>query len=121
MYEYIAVYINDLAICIRDPKKITDTLEHKYHFKLKGNGYIKYHLRCDYIRENLGVLFFSPKKYIEKMVDGYQTMFGTNPKWGVSSPSEKGDHPELDDSHLLDEDGIAKYQSLIGSLQWAIS
>ena len=55
------------------------------------------------------------------MVDGYKTMFGTTPKGNVSSPLEKGDHPELDDSHLLDEDGIEKYQSLIGSLQWAIS
>ena len=55
--------------------------------------------------------------YIEKMADGYRTMFGTNPKGNVISPLEKGDHPELDDSNLLDEDGIDKYQSLIGSLQ----
>ena len=34
---------------------------------------------------------------------------------------EKGDHPELDDSELLDAEGIQQYQSLIGSLQWAIS
>ena len=37
------------------------------------------------------------------------------------SPLEKGDHPELDDSELLDDMGIQQYQSLIGSLQWAIS
>ena len=55
------------------------------------------------------------------MVDGYKTMFGANPKGNVSSPLEKGDHPEIDDTHLLDEDGIAKCQSLIGSLQWEIS
>ena len=34
---------------------------------------------------------------------------------------EKGDHPELDQSPELDADGIKKYQSLIGSLQWAVS
>ena len=121
VYEYIAVYVDDLAICARDPKEITDALEHKYNFKLKGTGDIKYHLGCDFFRDELGVLCFSPKKYIEKMVDGYKTMFGANPKSNVSSPLEKGDHPEIDDTHLLDEDGIAKYQSLIGSLQWAIS
>jgi hypothetical protein len=33
----------------------------------------------------------------------------------------KYDHPELDESDFLDNDGIAKYQSLIGALQWAIS
>jgi hypothetical protein len=33
----------------------------------------------------------------------------------------KKDHPELDTSELLDETGVQQYQSLIGSLQWAIS
>ena len=34
---------------------------------------------------------------------------------------EKGDNPELDSSELLDKSGIEQYQSLLGSLQWAIS
>jgi hypothetical protein len=34
---------------------------------------------------------------------------------------EKGDHPEMDISELLDQEGIKTYQSLIGSLQWAVS
>ena len=38
----------------------------------------------------------------------------------MSSPLIKGDHPELDSSPLLDLDGIQIYQSLIGSLQWAV-
>ena len=33
-----------------------------------------------------------------------------------ASPIEKGDHPELDTSELLDMDGIRKYQSMIGAL-----
>jgi hypothetical protein len=28
------------------------------------------------------------------------------------------DHPEVDTSEFLDEDGIQQYQSLIGSMQW---
>ena len=36
------------------------------------------------------------------------------------SPLEMNDHPELDTSNLLDEKGIQIYQSLIGSLQWAV-
>ena len=32
-----------------------------------------------------------------------------------------GDLPELDTSEFLDEEGIQQYQSLVGSLQWAIS
>ena len=34
---------------------------------------------------------------------------------------ENNDHPELDTSEELDEAGIKKYQSLIGSFQWAVS
>ena len=48
---------------------------------------------------------------------GTVRMFGTKPK-AYNSPLEHGDHPELDDSKELDLDGIKKYQSLIGSLQW---
>jgi hypothetical protein len=36
-------------------------------------------------------------------------------------PMERGDHPELDESPELDSDGIRKYQSLIGALQWAVT
>ena len=39
----------------------------------------------------------------------------------MQSPLESGDHPELDASEFLDEDGIEIYQSLIGSMQWAVS
>ena len=48
-------------------------------------------------------------------------MFGEKPSAKMYLPLEKGDHPELDDSELLDATGIQQYQSLIGSLQWAIS
>ena len=37
------------------------------------------------------------------------------------SPIEKGDHSELDNSDYLDQDGIQKYQSLLGDIQWAVS
>ena len=48
-------------------------------------------------------------------------MFGQKPKLTVTSPLEKGDHPELDTSDELDIEDIKKYQSLIGAMQWAVS
>ena len=39
----------------------------------------------------------------------------------MTSPIEKNDHPELDTWDLLDDEGIVKYQSLIGALQWVVS
>ena len=37
------------------------------------------------------------------------------------SPLEKNDHPEIDESPLLDEDGNHKCRPLIGTLQWPTS
>ena len=54
------------------------------------------------------------------MMDGYTNLFGNTPK-EASSPFEKNDHPEFDDTELLDEEGVKKYQSMIGVCQWAIS
>jgi hypothetical protein len=48
-------------------------------------------------------------------------MFGEPPKQNVSSPLEKGDHPELNTSAFLDAKGIKTYQSIIGALQWMVT
>ncbi len=85
-------------------------------FKLKGTGPIEFHLGCDFFRDSDGVLCYAPRKYIEKTLDNYKRLFGKEPK-KASSPLDKGDHPELDTSPLLDIEDIKIYQSLIGSLQ----
>jgi hypothetical protein len=38
----------------------------------------------------------------------------------VATTTPPNDHPELDDTELLGEDGIQQYQSLIGVLQWTM-
>ena len=48
-------------------------------------------------------------------------MFGQKPKTVYSSPLVPNNHPEIDTSDLFDNDGIHKYQSLLGVLQWTIS
>ena len=121
-YEYIAVYVDDLAIASKDPAGIIRALTDDHKFKLKGTGPIEFHLGCDFFRDEEGVLCFAPRKYIEKLVASYERMFGSKPKTSkITSPLVKGDHPEIDDSAFLEEKGIQQYQSLIGQLQWAIS
>ena len=63
----------------------------------------------------------APQKYIERLMRTYEQMFGEKPSQKVYSTLEKGDHPKLNDSELLDKFEIEQYQSLLGSLQWAIS
>jgi hypothetical protein len=121
-YEYLAVYVDDVMIASRNPKAITDALtSNPINFKLKGTGPVEFHLGCNYYRDKDGVLCTAPIKYIDRMVDTYRGLFGENPKKIAQSPLEQNDHPELDDSELLDVEGIRKFQSLIGTLQWTIS
>ena len=118
-YEYIAVYVDDLLIVSRDAGAIIKALCEDHKFKLKGTGPIEFHLGCDFFRDEAGVLCYAPKKYIEKILDNYRHLFGTWPK-EVTSPLVDGDHPELDESELLNEEDQKIYQSLIGALQWVI-
>ena len=105
-YEYIAVYVDNLLIASKDPKSIVKSLVDVYKFKLKGTGAIKYYLACNVFRDTEGVLYFSPKKYIEKMISSFETMFGHRPSNKIHSSFKKGDHSELDTSEFLNKDGI---------------
>ena len=118
-YEYIAVYVDDLMIASRNAQSIIDVLTKEHKFQLKGTGAVSFHLGCDFFRDSDGVLCYAPRKYIEKCLDNYKTLFGVWPK-KASSPLVKGDHPELDSSPLLGLEEQRMYQSLIGSLQWSI-
>jgi Reverse transcriptase (RNA-dependent DNA polymerase) len=80
LYEYIAVYVDDLLIAARNPGEITWMLENTHKFKLKGVGLLTYHLGCDYIRDKDGTLCYGPCKYIGKLMDQYENMVGSKPK-----------------------------------------
>ena len=119
-YEYIAVYVDDLLMAMKDPKVFCDTLKQKYNFKLKGDGPIDYHIGLNYSQDEDGTLKTQPKKYIEKMNDYYKRTFDDLPK-KFTSPLEKGDHPEVDETPLLGEEGTRTYLSMVGQLQWLVS
>ena len=117
-YEYICVYVDDLMVMMKEPQVFFDELEHGY--KLKGVGEPNYHLGGNFTRDPDGTLAWGAKSYIKRMLDNYKTMFGELPK-PYSAPLVTGDAPELDTSMELDADGIKKYQSLIGALQWCVT
>jgi hypothetical protein len=72
-YEYIAVYVDDLAVAMKDPKTFMDQLRNDYGFKLKGVGPLEHHLGTSYGCDPDGTLYGSAHQYIEKMVDSYTT------------------------------------------------
>ena len=44
IYEYLAVYVDDLAFAVKDPQAFVDRLQNKHNFKVKGTGPISFHL-----------------------------------------------------------------------------
>ena len=91
----MAVYVDDLLIASKTPQEITNALEaHPNLFKLKGTGPIKFHLGCDFFRDDSGTLCMGPRTYIDRMCMQYESMFGTKPKAVYTSPLVSNDHPE---------------------------
>jgi hypothetical protein len=75
----------------------------------------------EFSRDSNGVLCLESTQYLSKMVDMYQRHFGAKPRHVYHSPLEKGDHPEMDTTTILDYEKTSIYQSLIGALQWIIT
>ena len=119
-YEYIAVYVDDLAIAAKDPQAFCNELKKKYNLKLKGVGPLEYHLGCTYKKDPDGTLAADPRRYVNKILESYKRMFKEKPRKS-RPPLEGGDHPELDTSELCDEHQTKQFQTLIGQLQWLIS
>ena len=119
-YEYIAVYVDDLAIAAKDPQAFCNELKKRYNLKLKGVGPLEYHLGCTYRKDPDGTLAGDPRRYVNKNLESYERMFKEKPRKS-RPPLEGGDHPELDTSELCDEHQTKQFQTLIGQLQWLIS
>ena len=79
-YEYIAVYVDDLAIAAKDPQAFCNELKKKYNLKLKGVGPLEYHLGCTYKKDPDGTLAADPRRYVNKILESYERMFKEKPR-----------------------------------------
>ena len=107
-YEYIAVYVDDLAIAAKDPQVFCNELKKKYNLKLKGVGPLEYHLGCTYKKDPDGTLAADPRRYVNKILESYERMFKEKPRKS-RPPLEGGDYPELDTSELCDENQTKQF------------
>ena len=119
-YEYIAVYVDDLAIAAKDPQTFCNELKKKYNLKLKGVGPLEYHLGCTYKKDPDETLAADPRRYVNKILESYESMLKEKPRKS-RPPLEEGDHPELHTPGLCDEHQTNQLQTLVGQLQWLIS
>ena len=106
-YEYVAIYVDDLLIACSCASEVIHTLKMKHNLKIKGDGPLKYHLRCDYHLDPDGTLIALPIK--SKILDSFHQMFPGGSLCQVKSPLDKNDHPELDKSELANDDLITKF------------
>ena len=122
-YDYICTHVDDFKIVARDPERWKSHISAV--FLLKSIGPPSYYLGNDYnfsAEENAWVLGCAT--YIKECVRRIETdtelcLDGTI--WPHRTPLPESCHPELDQSNLLQEAGIRKYQMLIGMAQWAVT
>src|SRR5688500_8899265 len=105
IYEYIGVYVDDSAFAMKDPELFVNILRTKDGFKIQEAGLLKYYLGADFYHDGEGILCMAPQKYIERLSQSCEQMFGQKPSTKVYSPLEYGDHPEHDDSEFLNKTG----------------
>ena len=120
LYEYIAVYVNDLCIAAQNPKELINILKSKYQLKVEDDGPLTYHLGADYFHDPDGTMVCQPKKYIGKLKETYIRLLNTEPSKGLKTPHEKNDHPELSTDNLEGQQEN-HYLTVIGQLQWHIT
>ena len=109
-YECVGSCVDDLIAAAADPQAFFDCLREKHKLRLKGDAPLRYHLGCNFGRDPDGTSCQSAKQHVERMHDNYTRLFKSSPR-SHTTPLDPNDHPELELSPELDEDGIARYQS----------
>jgi hypothetical protein len=123
-YEYIARYVDDIIAFSRDPMTVME--EFKKTYLMKGVGKPQYYLGGDVLdmpkewhAEGIYTAF-SAETYITNVIPKLAKMCGKETFHKFHTPFDSEYHAELDDSPLLNPEGISKYRALIGSGNWIL-
>ena len=120
-YEFVAVLVDDLLVFAREPDKVIEPLRKVFLYELKGLGTPEYYSGADVkYDEECGKWEMSSHTYVKNICGKIEKLLEINLK-NYGSPMECGDHPELDETDILDNEQIPVYQMLIGCAQWAIT
>ena len=117
-YEYLCTHVDDFMICSKDPEQVMKQIESTYLVKDSSKGAPSYYLGNDYKRDKKDRWCIGCKTYLTEATRRIEELMGPLPK--KDTPMPDGDHPEEDESELLDDDGHQRYQMLIGMLNWIV-
>jgi hypothetical protein len=118
-YNYICTHVDDFKVVAKKPERWVNEISAV--FLLKSVGPPSYYLGNDYTWSvDNHAWELGRHTYIKECVrklEADPSIDGELHPHKVPLPA--GCHPELDESPLLDADGVSKYQMLIGMAQWA--
>ena len=114
IYEYIATHVDDVICVGNNPEKYIEKLKEKFPIRnISSNP--EYYLGNDLQIQSDGTIKVSLKKYIKEVISKHEKKYGSLRQ---EKPHAAKDHPELDQSRLLNEEEITLYQSIMGVCQW---
>ena len=119
-YDYIATWADDLLILSHSPLSIVTKLKETY--QLKGVGEPSYYLGGDLQKvmvDGEERWTTSAKTYIKRVCEKIEKLMSWKLRTFMS-PEDPNFHPGLDDTDVLDEEGVSKFRMMVGSLLWVI-
>ena len=114
-YEYIATYVDDIIVVAKEPMRYLENMKRKFPIR-NIEEMPEYYLGNNIEIRNNNTIKINSKKYITEIVSRYEKEHGALKKENV--PATPNDHPELDKSPFLNDEGRRHYQSNIGICQW---
>jgi hypothetical protein len=117
-YDYICTYVDDFLIVAKDAWCYMRQLQKVYN--IKDRKHPELYLGALYTGHPSTKWSITAKNYIGEAIQQIER------RTGMKIREEKltmkpGDHPEEDESEVLDNEQHRLYQSMIGMLQWAVS
>jgi hypothetical protein len=127
-YEYILTYVDDCLILSEESKKLIQTFEQDYQYRLKDVGGPSRYLGAEVgkytFSDNTQAWYMSARAYLKQAIVELEKLWGNLtkllPRQQLDIPVPAGSHPELDDTKMLNDDYIQLYQSYIGTHRWAV-
>ncbi len=106
-YDYICTHVDDFKIIAKEPEIYIWEIQDKYLVKHVGEP--KYYLGNDYTQNCHGYFIIGSDTYVKEALARIERDVTSNSVANSNIPMKDRDHPELDDSPLLDSNGVKKY------------
>ena len=115
-YDYISTYVDDFLVTAKDPWSYMKHLQTIYTIKKPAHPEV--YLEALYTGSPGEDWTISCKNYIKEALQRIERLIGSMRK--EKSPMVTGDHPEEDESTLLDNEQHRIYQMMIGMALWVV-